>query len=146
MSKFKYKKSILITVAVAILMAFAVAGCVLNIINIVKSVGETLQVIGYIIALAICLFTLACAVGVFFFSFYTVSEDAVTVRYGIFYEKIAFSSITAVTVFKKTDALVMYYGNNKYQVILTASENYDNFVNSLIEINPDIAYDIKHTD
>lgn len=146
MSKFKYKKSILITVAVAILMALAVAGCVLNIINIVKSVGETLQIIGYIVALAICLFTLACAIGVFFFSFYTVSEDAVTIRYGIFYEKIVFSSITAVTVFKRTDALVMYYGNNKYQVILTDTENYDNFVKSLLEINPDIAYDVKHID
>ena len=99
-----------------------------------------------VVALAICVFVLACAIGVYFFSFYTVDENYVTVRYGIFYEKIATSSITAVTVFKKTDALVIYYGNNKYQVILTSTDNYDNFVNTLIEINPDVAYDIKHTD
>ena len=146
MSKFKYKKSALITVAVLLLIGFAITGSVLNIVKIVQSTGDALKVLGYCIALAICLLTLVCAMGVMFFSSYTVNSDYVTVRYGIFYEKIKLAAITGVTVFKKTDALVIYYGNNKYQVILTDVENYDNFINALLEVNPDVAYDVKHTD
>ena len=146
MSKFKYKKSALITVAVLLLIGFAITGSVLNIVKIVQSTGDALKVLGYCIALAICLLTLVCAMGVMFFSSYTVNSDYVTVRYGIFYEKIKAAAITGVTVFKKTDALVIYYGNNKYQVILTDVENYDNFINALLEVNPDVAYDVRHTD
>jgi hypothetical protein len=146
MSKFNYKKSALITVAVLLLIGFAIAGSVLNIIKIVQSTGDALKALGYCIALAICLLTLVCAMGVMFFSSYTVNSDYVTIRYGIFYEKIKLAAITGVTVFKKTDALVIYYGNNKYQVILTDVENYDNFINALLEANPDVAYDVRHTD
>ncbi len=143
MSKFKYKKSVLITVVISLLSACAIAGIVTNIINIVQDVNNWLKVLSYSIILAISVFMLIASLLMLLTAHYKITDTHLVVSYGVITERVAIQSIKSISIFKSSDNLVVYYNENKYQVILISPDTFDDFIVALRNVNENISLDIK---
>ena len=143
MSKFKYKKSILITVVISLLSACALAGIITNIINIVQDANNWLKVLSYSIILAISVFMLIASLLMLLTAHYKITDTHLVVSYGVITERITIQSINSISIFKSSDNLVVYYNENKYQVILISPDVFDDFIVALRNVNETISLDIK---
>lgn len=143
MSKFKYKKSILITVVISLLSACALAGIITNIINIVQDANNWLKVLSYSIILAISVFMLIASLLMLLTAHYKITDTHLVVSYGVITERITIQSINSISIFKSSDNLVVYYNENKYQVILISPDVFDDFIVALRNVNENISLDIK---
>lgn len=143
MRKFKYKKSILITVVIGLLTACSLAGIVTNIINIVTDGNSVLRVLSYSIILAISVFMLIASLLMLFTAHYKITDTYMSVSYGVISERLPIKSINSISIFKTSDNLVVYYNENKYQVILISADEFDDFIVALRDVNPNISLDIK---
>lgn len=143
MKKFKYKKSLLITVVISLLTACALAGIIMNIISIVNDGNSFLRVLSYSIILAISVFMLVASLLMLLTAHYKITDTYMITSYGIIKERLPINLINSVSIFKTSDNLVVYYNENKYQVVLISADEFDEFIVALRNANPNISLDIK---
>ena len=143
MRKFKYKKSVLITVVIGLLTACALAGIIMNIISIVNDGNSFLRVLSYSIILAISVFMLVASLLMLLTAHYKITDTYMITSYGIIKERLPINLINSVSIFKTSDNLVVYYNENKYQVVLISADEFDEFIVALRNANPNISLDIK---
>ena len=143
MRKFKYKKSLLITVVISLLTACAPAGVVANIISLITDGNSVLRVLSYSIILAISVFMLIASLLMLLTAHYKITDTYLITSYGIISERLPINSINSISIFKNSDNLVVYFNENKYQVILISPNEFEDFIVELRDVNPNISLDIK---
>ena len=144
MNKFKFKQSIPLMVMNILIAVLAIVGAVFNIINLVKFADNAGRTIAFIILLLVCLVMLAFAVWIYFFSYYLIEEDGFKLIFGPIKNVVDVSAITEICLYKGKDSLVVYFGEENYQIILIKKEDYDAFYNAVKSINEKVFYNVKN--
>ncbi len=74
---------------------------------------------------------------------YTVKGSTLYCNFGVVKTSYDIKDVVCITHFKKSDKLVVYFKDAKYTVIVIDNKLYDDFIATLREINPSIAYDTR---
>ena len=143
MNKFKFKQSIPLMVMNILIAVLAVVGAVFNVINLVKFSDNAGRVIAFIILLLVCLVMLAFGVWIYFFSYYLIEEDGFKLVFGPIKNVVEISAITEVCLYKEKGSLVVYFGDDNYQIILIKKEEYDAFYDAIKSLNQSVFYNVK---
>ena len=75
-----------------------------------------------------------------FFGEYVIDEKNLTLKIGLIKNKTPLEEIVAITLFKKSNKLVLYFADQKYTVIVIKPEDYDQFILELRSKNSKIIY------
>lgn len=140
MKKFKYSFSTFLKVLLIIATGFTLAGLVLNVINLVKHIDNSIQIIIYSVSILVTLLINFFAVSILFFGEYVIDEKNLTLKIGLIKNKTPLEEIVAITLFKKSNKLVLYFADQKYTVIVIKPERYDQFILELRSKNSKIIY------
>ena len=144
MKKYKFRFTSIVWVLLAIVVIITLAGLAFNVRNLVNSIpyGSKKIVFNSIIVLFNA-FLVLLSISVMFSSKYVIKNGKLYTQFGIVWTKTELSEIVQFTHFKKSDKLVMYYKSAEYSVIVISPTEYENFILSAREINPQIIYDAK---
>ena len=124
-----------------VVMLLSLAGAIWNVYNIFATKNASIgNVVSYLIITLLTLVIFALAFSVLFFGKYTVTEKHLTIHFGFITTKSQINDIVAITHFKKSGKLVVYFSEAKYSVIIIDSSDYDNFVLAVREFNPKVIF------
>ena len=141
MKKFTFKYPTIAWVLLAIVLALAVSGIVWNLFNIVQYWGDnTVKLTGYFIIIALALALIIFATSIMLYGNYTIKGGKLYCNLGFVRTAVDLEDVIAITHFKKSDKLVVYFNDEKYMVIVTSPENDDAFVLAMREVNPKIYF------
>ena len=142
MSVFKFKYSHMIWILLSCVCILCTVGLVFNIIDAIAyfSLG-TFKFVGHICTCILNAFILVFVISVMVNGKYVIKDGALYLRFGFIYVKNDIKEIVQITHFKKSDALVMYFVDQKFSVAVIHKKDYDNFVLALRKENPNIFYD-----
>ena len=139
--KFRYSKTVWLLLVLVIILS--VVGFVWNIFNIVHARGSTFNLISYYIIAAITAFITVLVVSVMAYGRYVIKGGYLYTYFGFIKSKTTLTDIIAVTHFKKSNKLVVYFKTEEYTVIVISPEEYDDFILALRGANPSIKYDAQ---
>ena len=144
MKKFRFKYTLAVWVLLISTLILSLAGLVWNIFGFIEYLwaGVT-KIIGQA---CIILFNLALAVldlSILTYGYYVVKDENLICYFGLIKTIYALEDIIAVTHFKKSNKLVIYFKDKKYTVIVISPESYGDFIGAIRSKNPQIVYDAK---
>lgn len=143
--RFNYTPAIIFFIVAVILISGAALGY--NIYNLVVFAPiDFAKTILYSVIIFITALLFAFSVSLTFYGCYTVSENYLTMHIGFIKSKIAQKDVVALTHFKKSDKLVVYYGKDKYSVIIINPKNYDAFISDMLSKNKELNFGIDDED
>jgi hypothetical protein len=144
MKKFRFKYSLTVWLLLALVVALSLGGLAWNVFNIIQYVwAGAFKITIYALIVAITAFLAIFASSVMIFGFYVVKNGQLYTQFGFISSKVKISDIVQITHFKKSDKLVAYFTDQKYTVIVIAPQDYDEFIKTLREINPQITYNAE---
>ncbi len=144
MKKFRFKYSTSVWLLLALVVVLSVAGMVWNIFNIKEYMwAGAFKVSIYAIIVAITACLAIFSISVMACGFYVIKGEYLYTRFGIVASKIKINDVTQIVHFKKSDKLVVYYGEDKYTVIVISPLEYDEFIKAMRGVNTKIAYGTK---
>ncbi len=94
----------------------------------------------------ILLYGVSCAGAVLFLAMlirseYVLTAEKLRIRFGLIVSSYSLKSIRTVKHLRGSDKLAVYFERDKYMVIVVKPAWYEDFVKSLLERNPKIAFD-----
>ena len=141
MKTFKFKMKSQVKVLTAVALALSFAGFLWNVFNLVEATKTaSYMVVSYAI---ICVLTLALSVFILSILLnckYRITKDLITCSFGFYTGKIKVKDVTAITHFKKSDTLVIYFLKDKYSVVVIEPKCYGEFTAELLKLNNKIDY------
>ena len=142
MKSFRFKYTVLIWVLLTAILCLSLAGVGWNIFNVIEfSRLNAVKTTTYSIILVFSALLCIVVIGVMVYGKYVIKDGKLYTCFGFIRTKIEVEKITAVIHFKKSDKLVIYFNQNKYAVVVISPSEYDNFISTLREVNPKIAFD-----
>lgn len=144
MTKFRFKLPPTIWVLLSVVLALALAGLGLNIFNLINYIpsGATATVI-YSIIIVLVSALLIIDLSIMLGGKYSINSTTLFTHFGIFKSKIEIKEVSGFVYFKKSKKLVLYYGTNKYTVIMIDEGQYDDFVLALRKVDKRITYNTQ---
>ncbi len=144
MKRFRFDYPFIVWLLLGVVFVLAAVGLGLNIFNLIEytKLGAVKTVI-YSIIVALNLSLLVLDVSVMVYGCYVIKDGYIYSWFGIIRTKTSFEEIVQITLFKKSNKLVMYYADAKYTVIIISPEKYDGFILALREQNKKIIYDAQ---
>ena len=145
MKKFRFKYAPSVWILLSLVLLLSVAGLIWNIFNLTSylSLSHTFKIVSSAIISIICLFLTAFVLSVLFYGNYIIKGDYLYTCFGFFKAKYKIKDIVCISLFKKSNKLVVYFLEQSYTVIVIDENLYDDFVLSLRKINQQIIYDTK---
>ena len=144
MKSYKFKFSTTIWVLLAFVFILSVAGAVWNIFSIIEYVNvNNLKVITGAITCLLCLALTVISLSVILYGKYVIKNGELISYMGVIRSKYPLKTVKEITLFKKSNKLVMYFEDGKYTVIVISPELYESFVLSVREQNKSIIYNEK---
>ncbi len=142
--KFRFKFSPLIYGLLALVVALSIAGLAWNIYNLfaVQNQGA-LQTVSYVVIGVISLAVLAISLGVLLFGYYVIKGTKLYVYFGFIRTFVDLNDVIAITHFKLSDKLVIYYKDEKFSVITISPKKYDDFISAVLKINGNVIFSSK---
>ncbi len=141
MNKFKFKLSGFVLALLSVVLAVCLFSLYINIYNFTQYFSYSLfKFLPFILYIIISLFLIVVVLSIMLFSGYSLKNGCLYVRFGIFVSKTSIDEIVAITHFKKSDKLVVYYKHQAFSVIVIAKDRYDDFVLRLRELNKNILF------
>ncbi|MBR5900499.1 MAG: PH domain-containing protein [Clostridia bacterium] len=141
MKSFKFKYAIAVYVMLVAVIILSIVGAVWNVYSAIEYFGVVQpKAVSSMLTAILCLVLLIIAFLVLFNGKYIIKDGNLTTRIGVFAVKTPVREICAVTHFKKSDKLVVYFDEAKFSVIVISPEFYEQFISSLKETNPAILY------
>lgn len=147
MNKYKFLFSGLIKTLLAVAFLITLFGVGYNIYSLIAVKNlTTLNITGYILLIVVNLLVSVICISIVISSKYFIKNGNLYTNFGIIFTKIPLSDITDVIHFLKSDKLVLYYGENKYTVLVIESTLFADFVSALTKANPKITYSVKNAE
>ncbi len=145
MKKFRFKYAPSVWVLLILILLLSVGGLVLNIFNLVEfySFKKTINVISYAIIILITFVLTVFVLSIIFYGNYVIKGENLCVYFGFFKTKYKIEDIVCISLFKKSNKLVVYFKEQTYTVIVIDQNFYDDFVLAIRKINQQIIYDTK---
>ena len=128
MKRYRFRFSVTVYILMGLVIALCIASIVWNIFNVVElaGLGEA-RVVGYIIIIVITAVMLLMVTAGLISSYYVIEKDKIVARFGFVKTSIKMEDVVAVTHYVTTEKLVVYYGENKYSVVVISPSQYDSF-------------------
>lgn len=144
MKKFRFKYSPLVLTLLILVVAFSIAGLILNIFNVIEyaKFGSD-KLFTYSITLFLDFLLTVFALSVLFYGYYVIKGDKFYAFFGFIRSSFQIKDIISFAHFKKSDKLVAYFKNGKYTVIVIDKNEYDAFITEIRKINPEILFESK---
>jgi hypothetical protein len=148
MKKFKYKFSKLIMVLIYVGMALCVVGFALNLyVAITKGISSAANpfypILQYTLMFFITIVLFVILLSIAISSYYSIDDKNFVTSFGLIKSKYAISEIDVITLDRKTNKLSVTFLNGNYIIIVVNEEWYNQFIESLIAVNPKIEYAIN---
>lgn len=144
MQKFRLKVSPFINVLLALCTVIAIYIIVTTAITLsnVPSVNA-IRIATLCVVIILFSFLLVVVFGALVFQYYVVKEDKLKIYLGIIVISFSLESISELIYYKDKKKLVMYYGKNKFSIVLLPEDKHEDFMKALRDKNPKIIYDNK---
>lgn len=147
MKKFRFKYSNLTWTLLFVVLGLAIAGLVLNIVNLINYIPKgTGSIIIYSTMIFLITLLMVIDLSVILFGFYTIKDNELNSHFGIFKTTYDVNKITHVVLHKKDNKLVVYTSDEKFTVIMIHPSLYESFVLSIRNQNKSITYNVKEND
>ncbi len=144
MKSFKFRYSKTVWVLLCVVLILSVSGICWNVFNLVTFINDgALKTIAYVLIILLTTFLLAFVISVMAFGRYVIKDKDLIQYFGFLKSKTSLDDIVAITHFKKSNKLVLYFKDAKYTVIVISPTEYDNFVVSIRKANPSILFSSK---
>ena len=140
--KFRYSKTVWILLYIVLLLS--VSGICWNLFNLFTFINDgAFKTVAYALIILLTAFLLVFVISVMAYGRYVIKDKEIIQYFGFLKSKILLDDIIAITHFKKSNKLVMYFKDAKYTVIVISPSEYDDFVVSIRKINPSILFSSK---
>lgn len=145
MKKFRFKYAPAVWILLVLVLLLSVGGLLWNIYNLIEfySLNHVFKLVSYALIVIVCLFLTVFVLSVIFYGNYLIKSDTLYTCFGFFRSKSNIYDIVCLSLFKKSNKLVVYFKDQTYTVIVIDESLYDEFVLSLRKINPQIIYDTR---
>ena len=142
MKKYKFSYSWPVLLLLVAGMVISVAGVILNIIRIVDNTSPTTyNYISLITVCLICVGFLVLAVSMLVNSYYAIDGKYFILRWGILKNQLEIKSMTRVLLDSDNRQLTIFYNEDNYFVVKSATIPFPDLVASLREVNKKIIFD-----
>ncbi len=145
MKKFRFKYATSVWILLVVVLLLSVSGLVWNVFNFVEfySLNDKFKLISYAVIIVLCLFLTIFVLSVIFYGNYVIKGENLYTYFGFFRSKSKIEDIVCVSLFKKSNKLVVYFKEQTYTVIVIDEALYDEFILSIRKINQKIVYDTR---
>ena len=148
MKTFKYKFTTTTLVFIYLGLALSVAGIGLNTFNIFNErvwlyVNNTLPVIRYILVYFVAVALAVILISLLISSYYSIDEKKFKTSFGLIKSSYDVKSIKLIHLDRLTDKLSVFFGEDKYIVVVVKKEWHDEFIDTLLKFNPEIEFSIE---
>ncbi len=144
MKKFRFKYAPIVWVLICLVIIMCAIGFGWNIFNLTKeNLSNTFKIVSYSIIAVITFGLTIFATSLLVYGKYVIKNGYVYTYFGFIRSKINISEVVCITLFKKSNKLVIYLKEQSYSVIVISPDKYDQFVLCLKEQNKQIIYDTK---
>lgn len=144
MKKYKFSSSTLAKILLVLVFVLCTIGIVWNVINLIGSTNKSVfNIILYCVSIVLAVILNVFAIAIFFFSGYAIDEKNLTISLGFNKNKTPLEEIVAITLFKKSNKLVLYFAEQKYTVVVIKPSEYESFVLELRAKNNKIVYNAQ---
>ena len=141
MTKFRFKYARSVWVLLSVVLVLCLAGLIWNIFNLTQYLwAGAFKIASYSILIFLTFILSVFVISVMVYGNYVVKKNCLYTCFGFAFYKVKLSEIVQITHFKKSDKLVVYYSDQKFNVILIAPTEYERFVKVLREQNQNIVY------
>ena len=143
--KFNYSPTLFILLFFAVLLTLA--GIVFNVNNIIEySKFSSIKTVIYSITLVVNLGLFVLIVSILFNGCYKIKNNVLYAYFGIIKTKMKIENIVSITLYKKTQKLVVFFNSAEYSVIIISPKLYDDFIYAIKEINPNVIFEQNSID
>ena len=141
MKKFAFKYTPTIWVLLSVVLGLTLAGIGFNVFNLVNYIPSgTTNTIIYSVIIALVSVLMVIDISFMVAGRYLIKDKVLFVCFEFFKSKISLDDVRAIVLFKKSNKLVLYYGQDKYTVIMIADTLYDDFVMAIRKENKKILF------
>ncbi|MCD7729103.1 MAG: PH domain-containing protein [Clostridia bacterium] len=148
MKVFKYKFTKLIIALIYVCLALCAVGFAVNLYQVLTVGLSQSAIVAFTIIRYVLMFFVTVALAVILISLllhsnYTVKGKEFCTNFGFIKSKYNIDDITEITLDRKTDKLCVTFKNETFMMIVVKPEWYEDFIQALMEANPDIEYYIN---
>ncbi len=148
MKIFKYRFSKLIIALISVGLVLSAVGFGINLYQVLRfpPTQATDPIMSTIQCVLMFLVTVALAViliSAFISSYYAVDDKHIITSFGIIKTKYVIAEIKSLELNKNTHKLSVYFHNEQYIVIVVKEDWYQDFVDEILKVNPDVIYTIN---
>lgn len=142
MKKYKFSYSPLVLALIFVGMAIAVASMAFNILRLVNnSSPTTYNYISLITVSLVCVGYMVLAVSMLVNSYYAIDGKFFVLRWGILSNRLEIKSMTRVVLDSAKHQLTIFYNEDNYFVVRSATIPFPDLVAALREVNKKIVFD-----
>lgn len=144
MKKFRFQYPTIVWVLTSIILVMCTLGFCWNVFNLIElSWSNTVKIFSYVAIATITFGLTVFSISLLVYGKYVIKNGFLYTFFGFIRTKINISDIVGITLFKKTNKLVIYLKEQSYSVIVISPDKYDAFTLALLEQNKQILYDTK---
>jgi len=146
MKVYKYNFTTLLTVLIIVMIALCAFAAGLNVYYIIRAVlsgalpDTAWNWFTYVVIIIVGIIGVVVFSAMLMNSRYEVTQTEILLRFGLIVTRYNIADIVAIHVFKKSKKLTMYFKGDSYAVVVVKEEWYKDFIETVIKINPRIAY------
>lgn len=142
MKTFRYIHSIPVYVMLSVILILSGIGIYFNVYSAFNCGGMVAKIISYCILALICLFLIVAVLSVMIKSQYVIKDGKLCLYFGIISVKTDIADMVSITLIKKSNRLVAEFTRSRFSSIVIASQCFDEFINTVKEINSKIVYSV----
>ncbi len=147
MKKYKFSYSAPVLLLIFAGMAVSVASIVFNVLRIVNNTSPTTyNYISLITVALVCVGYLVLSVSMLVNSYYAIDDKYFILRWGILKNRLEIKSMTRVLLDSERRRLTVFYNEDNYFVVKSATIPFPDLVAALREVNKKIVFDFASND
>ena len=147
MKKFKFSYSLPVLLLIFAGMAVSVASIVFNVLRIVNNTSPTTyNYISLITVGLVCVGYLILSISMLVNSYYAIDDKYFILRWGILKNQLEIKSMTRVLLDSDKHQLTIFYNEDNYFIVKSATIPFPDLVAALREVNKKIIFDFASED
>lgn len=142
--KFKFSYSPLVIVILIVGIVIAVAAFVMQLISLINNpYPSAYNIVTFISVTLVTAFYLSLAVSMFVASYYMIDDKYLTLRWGILKNQLEIKSMTEVDLNDDTHTLTIFYNEDNFFVLKSATIPFADLVEGLMSVNKNINFKLS---
>ncbi len=144
MKSFRFRYPTIVFVLLVVVILASLAGIVWNVYNFIAFFQfNVVKGIMYAVVVLLTTLLLVISVSMTFYGRYVIKNNKLFACFGVIKSVYNLDDAIEITLFKKSNKLVLYFKDATYTVVVIDPADYDEFVIAVREVNPQIIFDKK---